>query len=116
MGELKAKAILEGPLGHALSTGGPAGAVGAMQTARLHLASLDKGIRHANAVGADTPEAKQLLRTAVAIRRVRAAAQADDWPSVRKLLVDAERADVAPVATAEVTRFRAEVEARRIEE
>ena len=80
----------------------------------LHLTSLDRGIRHANAVGADTEESKHLLRSALAIRRLRAAAIASDWTSAEQLLQDAERADVVPQCAAEVRRFREELEARRM--
>jgi hypothetical protein len=115
MAAMHTRSVTAGPLMDALASGGPQGPIGDMNTGALDVQALDHGLEHATRVGCETPAARRLVRTAVAIRRVRAAARAGDWSAVAELVKDAESVELVGGGSREIRRFRFEVAARDAE-
>ena len=111
--ELNHRAIIEGPLQAALVRGGPQGDVGAADApTTVQLSELDAAIGHAASIGAETDAAVQLVQTAVALRRLRAAFQAQNWPLLADLVSQVQYVDLLDAARPEVARYKAEVSQR----
>jgi hypothetical protein len=70
----------------ALASGAVMGPVGHVDLAAISVAGLDSAVAYARSLGVKSPEATALVDTALAVRGLRAAAQAEDWPGAGRLL------------------------------
>ena len=103
-----------GPLPSAIRSGGPprdtatVGAIGTW-TEQLQLNALDTGLAHAAAIGTASPAAQSLVRSAAFLRRVRAAAKAQEWELMESLLGTADDASLLQDVLPELDRYRLEL-------
>lgn len=106
--------VVTGPLPDAIQGGGPPhdpSSVGAMDqwSQALELNALDTGLAHAAAIGCASPAAQSLVRSAAFLRRVRAAAQAQEWELMESLLSTADDAALLQDVLPELDRYRLEL-------
>lgn len=94
----------------AFATGAVRGNVGEINKDAISTSDLDVAINRAQSLGTTTPEAAQLLASALLVRHLRAALLADDMPGAQELLTSAESEEVSAPAVAEIDVIRREVD------
>lgn len=133
--EVQHRAIMNGPLKTAMSTGGPKGAIGSVEApSTVQWKDLDAAIGFAAGVGASTDETKAMLNSAVTIRQMRTAFQVkcftayasvrsvcvsyvrivqdQDWRQLSELVCSTPVQELVPLVHEEYQRYRAEVSSR----
>lgn len=118
---IQREAQLQEDLKRALSRGGPTGSVGALETSAIDTAELDGVIADAlsGRIAVSTIVGRNLIASAQAIRALRTAMRAGDWPAFETAVLGVtalrEGGTLSPESESEVKQAQGEVSDKRIQ-
>ena len=98
----------------ALARGCAGGTTGHLDVGPIETGPLEWAIDYAQRIGCATPEARQLLTTAVIVRKIRLALLAGDWAKLEGALLEAHGKVLADIGASEIRGAQDELDNRAI--